>query len=236
MVKIKNVLLYLAVFLSVLTQIDKMPSLIKYMMYSMWIFLFIFLLIENQGKIHLSKFSKIFLLCYFIFAIYIGIASIFNREYLKAYYLQLCLIPFAMVVIVDLFNNYSFVEIKKVIFVYVWTSFIFALYVFFSYIVSISNWFNSNLYLFTQKNSAGQIWAVAALVSIFVLIDKKKISSVVIYSILCIFFIVICMLVQCRTSVIGFIVASIIAMFFSIKHKLLYIITIALIFFVAFFQ
>lgn len=214
-----DILLCLAIIFSVFSQIEPIENITRPIMYVMWIILFIVGCIKKRGKIYIDSFTQIFIICYVVFIAFCITTSLVDKEHLSANYIRVLVIPLLISIIGCLYSNINDKVINVIGRVYIYSALIFGLWVQFTYFPSYNSWLNQRLYVFVEKNSAGQIWISAVFVSLFLLEFKSKIERVIIL-LISIYLIVITGFSQCRTALLGLAVGLVAFAILRAKHKL----------------
>ena len=222
---LSGVILQLCVVFSVFSQIDSVERFARPGMYIMWIITLVLGCYKNRGKLRMDGFSKRFLLAYITFYLLCMVTGIFDEKHFSANYIRVLLIPLFVT-----FAGSMFADLDEKLFdrmgkLYLISSVIFALWVQRTYIPSYSSWLNTRMYLFQEKNSAGQIWVAAILISVL-LLKYKNISERIIVYIACGYLLIMTGICQCRTALLGLGVAIISFVIYRSKKKLRWIIVI----------
>lgn len=213
-----DILLCLAIIFSVFSQIEPIENITRPIMYVMWILLIIVGSIKKKGKVFIDNFAQVFIIAYFLFVVFCIITSFINSEHLKANYIRVFIIPLLVSIIGCMYSDIDIKVINIIGRVYFYCSFLFGLWVQFTYFKSYNSWLNQRLYVFVQKNSAGQIWISAVFVAFFLLEYRYKIERVFIL-LISLYLIVITGFSQCRTALLGFAVGVIAYAVLRAKHK-----------------
>lgn len=217
--KVLIVLFYIAIALSVFSQISQLETIIKPVMYLMWIAWAFFCLVSEDFKLHVTSYLKIFLLTIVVLffvnvlQIFLGIGIGVNS------YLRVIGVPFFLYVAgVQFEKKLSYQVLTRILMCYVLSSLILAIFIIIMYLPSLSSWMSSVTYLYGNKNSAAQIFISSSLILIFRIKGSNKITTVFRIC-MAFFFIIVSMLLQCRTAIIAFLVAILVYVFFYIKGK-----------------
>ncbi len=201
-----DILLNCTIAISIFSQIQVNNSLLRYSMYFFWIVLLGRCLIDNKNNLWISANTKVFFFNYVtLLIIAITYSILFDTEHYLGNYLQVMRIPLLVSIIGNCIPNNKRI-ITDVAKVYISCAVVFALYVQINYVSSYSSWLTRQTYAFAPKNSAAQIWGSAILLSILV-IDKRKLSSIVWLCFDAYLMILIC-LCQCRTAILAMAVVS----------------------------
>lgn len=211
-------LMQCTVAVTVFSQMDAFGVIFRPLMYLFWILMFGYLLIANNNKIKISSFTASFSFCYGVFALFCLIQACLNPDYEFASYLQIMFIPLLVSIISNLLEeNISGEGIRSICKVYVVSSFVFAIYINFTYFSSYQAWLASKQYLFGYKNSAAQIWCTAILVIYYVILPvaKKKYLWYASGG----YLLILCGLSQCRTAILGLACVLIFNILMYSKHK-----------------
>lgn len=213
-----DILLCLAIIFSVFSQIDPIENITRPIMYVMWILLIIVGCIKKKGKVFIDSFAQVFIISYILFVSVCIITSFIDSEHLKANYIRVLIIPLLVSIIGCMYSDIDKRVINMIGKIYIYCAFLFGLWVQITYFRSYNSWLNQRLYVFAQKNSAGQIWISAVFVAVFLIEYRSKIERVFIL-IISLYLIVITGFSQCRTALLGFAVGLIAYAFLRAKHK-----------------
>ncbi len=214
-----DILLVMAVTFSVLSQIEIIENFVRPIMYILWILLVFVGCIKKKGIVYIDSFARRFILAYLLFFVLCVITSIIDKNHLSSNYLRVLIVPLLVTIVGCMYSDLDIKLINILGRVYIISSLVFAIWVHFSYFSSYSLWLNSRIYMFLQKNSAGQIWISAVFVAFFLLNYKKMIERIIYLSI-CAYLLIMTGFCQCRTALLGFAVALVMYSIFRAKHKL----------------
>lgn len=226
-----NNLLMLAILASVFSQIDKMGSILRPVMYLSWIVVIGYGLIKNGLKIHFSKFLQVYVGAYFIWVIICIILTLFGSNHLNGNYVRIMEIPLLITVVAELMTNIDQDNVLKLCKVYVIAAVIFALWVNLKYFSSYKEWISSAIYTYAQKNSAAQIWSSAVLLVVFYLKPKSIKDKIFWYSIAG-YLVVVSALSQCRTAILAMTFSVFVYVLVHSKYKLRIFLTTCVLFFI----
>lgn len=218
--------LELAIVFSVFSQIGPLEKIARPGMYAMWFAVLVSNCIKNRGKIQISAFTQRFFIAYILFCLYCVITGLFNPSHLQANYIHVLLIPLLMTLAGDFYVNEDKALFNRIGKLYLVCSLILAVWVQLKYFSSYESWLHAEMYVYHSKNSGGQIWISAILVSVCLLEYKREIEKILIY-IGCAYLLFITAMSQCRTSLLGILVAVIAVSVFRSKYKVRWIVLIA---------
>ena len=213
-----DILLVLAVVFSVFSQIEVYARLTRPFMYIFWILLVLFGCIKKKGKLFIDSFAEKFIFVYFLFFVFCFITGLVDTNHYSTNYIRVLIVPLIVSVVGCMYSDIDKKTINVLGKVYVLAAFVFGLWVQVNYFPSYNFWLKSRIYLFLQKNSAGQIWVSAIFVSLFLLEHKKKIDRIIFYAI-SIYLLIMTGLCQCRTALLGLAVALISFAILRARHK-----------------
>lgn len=222
-----------AVISSVLSQITALGNGFRIIMYLAWALLFFVQVYQNNFKLTLSRFSKVFFLAYMIWGAICLAASVFGTNHLSGNYLRIMAVPLVVTLIADLgceWNEECIVHVCKI---YIICAVLFGIWVNLNYFTSYSDWISSQMYAYAQKNSAAQIWISAVLMCIF-LIKKDNTVKKVFWGGCAAYLIIISAFSQCRTALLALGVVLFSYALACSKHRLRLFICGALALFIAF--
>ncbi|MBR3352209.1 MAG: O-antigen ligase family protein [Lachnospiraceae bacterium] len=225
---VKNLLLELAIICSVFSQIESVERVFRFAMYIMWILVLLFGLAKQRSLVHINDFSKTFIFAYLLFVLFCLLRGFIDNNFLTTNYLRVLLVPLMVTISGDIVADDNIKTIDKLCRVYLICALIFAVWVQRTYFTSYSSWLVSRRYIFSEKNSAGQIWSAAIFISIFLLHYKSRLEKTLIYM-ACMYLLIMIGICQCRTSILGIGVAITAYIFVRSKKKLKLTILIALV-------
>ena len=218
-----NLLLIFAIIVSVFSQIEPIAPVFRPLMYVSWP-LSCFCAILTFKRIRISKFTTYFAFTYLLFIIYCLACYAVGAENTKSYYLQILYIPLMLCLLADFCSDrISKIRFQRLCKIYVWVSFLFALWVNLTYFRSYGSWLSSMGYDFSQKNSAAQIWGMAILVNVF-LIQHKTVFSRRLAWVISFYFMFLILLSHCRTALLGLGIVLFCNIVYYSKNRILWII------------
>lgn len=208
--KIKRALkidiIYVAILLTVLSQIRSLSPFLRPFMFITWIILFGDCLFQYKNELYLSKTVRTFLVMYFFFIVFKLSCSFFNSLHIEGNYLKIMLIPLLVSIVGNNTNNEKLRMYKKI---YIISAFCLALWVNIVYFPSYTQWLKTSTYVYTSKNSAAQIWGSAILL-LFEEYRGKNIKVKICIIILAIYLLLLCGMCRCRTAILALLVISLI--------------------------
>ena len=214
---------------TVLTQIPEIEVYMRPVMYACWLGLLIIGCIVSSSKIRITYTIIGFIVAILIISIECGLCNILINTHLDSYFLRVIPLPFFCYLTVYLISNYinsdnweiiigSFITVTLVAF----------LYIFRTYIGSISEWLLASVYLYADKNSAAQIIGCAIVFCSFLITPKKKLLILLKYTALAVL-ILLLVVMQCRTALVSVILAFAAYYVFKLKGKKRFLVTTALV-------
>ena len=199
-------LLELTVVFSVFSQFNAVEQYARPAMYVAWILTLLMGVIKNQGKVLLSRFTVAFFVAYVLFFGLCVASSFVDSRHLSANYIRVLLVPLMVSFVSDLYASEDRELWNRIGKLYLICSVIFAIWVQQTYFSSYAFWLKTKVYLFAQKNSAAQIWVSAVLISVLLLDYRNKFEKILIY-IACAYLLFMTGISQCRTAILGVVVA-----------------------------
>lgn len=207
---------------SVCSQIDILSSIMRPIMYALWVLTLLIELFNTKGKLTITSTTKKYSTMYVMFLFFCLLCSIKDDVYLESNYLRILLIPLLVVFFIDICPSSIVIDYQFYAKVFVLSAIFFAVYFHMQYITSYSYWLTARTYLFAQKNSAAQIWMCAILLCWFIITPKRKAEKVFWY-IVSLYLLFISGLSQCRTAILALGVGVIVLVLFRSKHKVRWI-------------
>ena len=224
--------LELSVVFSIFSQLGAVERFARPAMYAGWILVLIMGIAKNQGKIPVNRFTLRFVAAYVLFLGMCMVAGMVDSKHLSANYVRVLLVPLLVTFAGDMFANEGRTRWNRIGRIYLICSVIFAIWVQRTYFPSYSSWLKTKIYLFTEKNSAAQIWVSAILVSIFLLDYRNALEKVLIY-LACAYLLIMTGISQCRTAILGLAVSIAVVSVSRAKNKGKWIVLIAIVVVVA---
>ena len=209
-----NVLFVVAIICSVFSQITPISFFTRPAMYVAWSFVILWEIVNKSGKLYISGFSRRFIVMFLFFFCF----CLFSGLYLNTNYIRIMVVP----LMVSFASDNMRVQKKTLDFyaiVYSVCAVIFGIWVHFTYFRSYSSWLTTQVYLFSSKNSAGQIWCSAILIILFFIDYSNKKEKILGY-ITVAYLIFLTGISQCRTSILGLITAFSAYAISKSKHKI----------------
>lgn len=232
-IDIESSLLHIAIIVSVFSQMDPLAKITRPAMYAMWVLLIGFAIVRSGNAFYISKFTKVFLVCYAVFATVCVVASVFDPVYLTANYLGMLRVPLLVTIIGDYYSTFLDKEkVQPFLRTYIGCAVVYAIWVQITYFPSYSAWLRANQYAFTLKNSAAQIWCSAILLLLCLVQYKTKRAKIVGLTCAAYLF-VLTGISQCRTALLALFVVACAYAFVRTKKKYLVVIAIGVIAFAA---
>lgn len=225
--RIKVSLLQVTIVLSVLSQVDEIQKYLRPVMFLMWI-LVVFRNILIGKRFCLSGFTILYILCFLLYFVFCLIMTIAGYNHLESNYLRLMVLPFLMLIVVNLVQSGEY-SIRDIAIPFVFSAVILAIYANVKFFRSYNEWVGSSMYIFDQKNSAAQIWAMAIFLCYF-LLSKSTYSKrkMFLYYCISLYLLLMCFFSECRTALIGISIVALLNMVFISKHKVASLLVLAL--------
>lgn len=221
-----EIVFILSIVFSIFSQVDSLGFVVRPAMYALWIVLIMLGVIHNRGKILISQRTRVFLAMYTLYAVFILMCGVFNNNFFEARYLRVLIVPLFITIFVDI-CPYDVVEDYELIAkVFIISSVIFAITVQRSFISSYNAWLSAESYVYSQKNSAAQIWFCSILLSWFLITPKTMKERVLWYG-LSGYLLIVAGLSQCRTAILSFGIGLVNLILFRSKHKVRWLVSLA---------
>ncbi|MEW7917782.1 O-antigen ligase family protein [Enterococcus avium] len=210
----------LAIILSIISQVnnDSVVLWSRPASYVVWFTCFVILLNRNRYSLAISKEMKYFIIVYSLFIIYYLFSLFLNKDFVNSNYILPLSISFFCYCNGSLLyasKAWSEKKLKFLLIIYVISVSLLALQIHITFFPSFSTWTQSLVYLYSRKNSAGQIICMSILIILYAQFYKKNTIvkwGHVAYLSLVLF------LIQSRASVIS-LVFSVIMMELLVKKK-----------------
>ena len=226
--------LELAVVFSVCSQIEPIEAIARPAMYIMWIIVMVSGVLNKGGVLSFGSFSRTFFIAYLLFCALCAVVWFFDNERLTANYIRVLLIPLMVTIVGDLFSGEDRALINRLVRLYLICSVIFAFWVQRTYFPSYSSWLRASMYLFREKNSAGQIWIAAIFSSLLLLDYRSDLERLLIY-LLCGYLFIMTGFSQSRTALLGSMLAVAAFAILRAENKLAWSLLVATMFIVVWF-
>lgn len=217
-----GIALELAIIFSVFSQITSIESIARPGMYAMWLLVLVLGVAKHRGKVQLTAFSQRFILAYTFFCLFCIVIGFFDIVHLSANYIRVLFVPLLVTIAGDMYADESNNLFNRIGRLYLICAVIFAFWVQRTYFPSYNVWLSTRVYLFTQKNSAAQIWVAAIFISIFLLTYRSTFERNLIY-LSCAYLLLVTGLSQCRTALLGIATAIIAFAVSRAKNKVKWI-------------
>ena len=213
-----EIVFVLSIFFSIFSQVDRLGSVVRPVMYALWIILIVLGIIQSKGKVFVSKRTKIFLAMYSLYAVFILTCGVFNNIHFEARYLRVLIVPLFITIFVDICPYDIAEDYEFIAKVFIVSSAIFAITVQRNFISSYDAWLSARSYVYSQKNSAAQIWFCSILLSWFLISPKSTRERLFWYGASG-YLLIVAGLSQCRTAILAFGVGLVVLIMFRSKHK-----------------
>lgn len=216
---LKNILLHIAIIVSVFSQIEPIARVIRPTMYAMWVLLIGYAVVRSGRRFYIAPFTKVFIVSYTLFIALCVLASLHDSVYLTANYLGMLRVPLLVTIVGDYYSTCSNKdEIQAYIKTYIGCAVLYAFWVQITYFPSYSAWLRSTQYTFMLKNSAAQIWASAIILILFLVEYKNRIGKIV-GSVSGIYLLILCGISQCRTAILALAIVACMFALIRVKKK-----------------
>lgn len=220
--KIITQYLTVLIMFTILSQMGEEGSFFRICMYVGWGLLAtvgIFMI----GRKQLSTFSLHFIAAYLIYFSYCSIMSLYNNDFLSGSYIHLMIIPAMVTIVADCYRTYlDKYSLEKILKIFVLASVFLGLWAHISFFSSYTEWVNSKVYLYASKNSAAQIWGTSILIVAFYFRYALKTERLFWYAI-SLYLMIIMMLSQARTAMLGLLVIGGFYFFNHVKNKIFFL-------------
>lgn len=208
----------LAVIFSVFSQIESIERITRPAMYAIWAVAIVYGIIKHHGKLPTTQFSQRFVIAYALFLVYCVFTGLIDSRHMSANYIRVLVVPLLVNIAGDMYADERRELFDRLGKVYLICAVIFALWVQRTYFPSYTSWLSTRIYLFQEKNSAGQIWVAAIFVSILLVQYKTRFQQILAY-IACFYLLVMTGMSQCRTALLGVAVAVAAFAVYRAKNK-----------------
>lgn len=215
-----NIALIVAIAASIVSQVQDISSFVKPVLYLSWIAFFILLLLRNKGTFIYTPFFVLFLSCVCIIFLINALGFLFFKyDVFPNNYLQVILIPLFIYFlgVQTVRNNKLLINLRIVATIYCLLAIAFAAYLQAKYFPSISNWLSSVVYVYRSKNSAAQIFGSAIFILFCLKTQKKYLTAIRFVGIA--YLLLMILLLQCRTALLGILLSLIIYIFIINKNR-----------------
>ena len=216
---ISRIVLIIAVILSVFSQIESVEKYTRIGMYIAWALVLVIGVFRKKGRVAIDSFSRRFLIAYVFYFVITFLIGLIDSHHFFSNYIRVLIVPLVVTIAGGMYSDEEKYYIDCLVRVYLISSVIFGFWVQRTYFPSYTYWLSSRVYVFQQKNSAGQIWISAIFASLFLLEFRNKIDKIIVY-ILCLFLFIMTCISQCRTAILGFVFALSTFAISKAKHKI----------------
>ncbi len=226
----------LTVIVSILSQIPAFAPYLRPVMYLMWMADLAIGFFLSGMRIPKSRFVYLYVAVILFLIAECGICFVLYRSHLDSYMLRVVPLPLICYLVGAFSVEHVNRKVIRIAVITLMASCLFmCIYIYAVYFGSISAWMQSDVYLYTQKNSAGQIIACSVIAGFFILEFEEIWKKVIKYAVLAYLCFILLML-QCRTAIFGMIIAIAAYLIFAPKEKRKYylILTIVLLVVIAF--
>ena len=221
------ILLELAVASSVLSQIREIESFFRPLMFALWISVIVFCCVRQKIRITASRFARNYMIAFLVFCLFCAICSLKNSDYLSANYLRVFAVPLIVTIAAENSStqdkDIDKEKLLRVVSIYCFFALILALWAHVSFFSSYSRWLSTQVYLYSSKNSAGQIWISAVIILLFYCNYRSNWQKIVSYAV-CVYLLVMTGIAQCRTAIFAFSVALAVYALIRAKKKFAWIV------------
>ena len=197
--------LYLSVILTVLSQILQYSQYTKPLMYLMWVLTMMMVLLDNHFKIRTTTYMRRMVLGIIIIGVeclFVGIIKSNSAFFPSNYLTAICIPLFIYIVGVQIGCTVTAKHIQKIMILYCVSAIILGTYLLVTYIPSMSEWKESLTYAYAGKNAAAQILCSSAFILLFGINSEKNLLRII-KTCLAGYLIVVPLLLQCRTAMLG---------------------------------
>lgn len=214
--------LEITVVISVLSQITPISGVVRPAMYALWGGIIVIGCVRNRGRILIKPFTQRFVLAYLMYVLLCVTTGFFDSRHFSANYLRVFIIPLIVTIAGDMNSKEDRRIFNRLTKLYLVAAIVFAVWVQITYIPSYSFWLSTRMYLFRSKNSAGQIWVSAILLTIIYMEHRSKIQKLICY-IGCIYLLIMTGICQCRTALLSLSAALVAFAISKSRHKIRWI-------------
>lgn len=204
----------ITIAITVLTQVPSLATVVRPLMYVLWVLLLCAGVISNSFRIPLNRFLILYIITVFILGFE---CIILSNSHSDSYAMQIVPLPLVCYIAGLLIaQKADETLISNNLLTFYAVSFLMFSYIFYTYIGSFRTWYTANYYIYEQKNSAAQIIGCTILLSAFLIQPRAKWMNVgKNISLALLFLIIIAM--QCRTALFSLLITATLY-YFTVLH------------------
>ncbi len=199
----KRVSRYLLFFACIFSNFSQLPTLMDNRIISL-----VYTALWLIAAVSLFYFNPKIPVGYFILPAMFDLLCVFFDVFLKTSYLSsnlfrpINLCVFIMIVGVLASKYFDYEDLKFISLAYIISSLVLALYIYFNIFAGI-DWAGTDRYLYSSKNSAGQIFLIAIFLVVFLFLKKHKFISIL----LIVFFAMLIFMMKSRSTIVSLFIA-----------------------------
>lgn len=199
------------IIVTVFSQIESVMSITRPLMYMAWITLAGILLFQKGHSFKLTKYTRFYIICFFIYTVYIGICSFSKVNYFSGVYFRTLIVPLLVIIVSNLMmEEIDKYALRMISVCYIIAAFVLTLYIHRTYFSSYSEWLGAiYTYNYWSKNQAAPIIAIALFMIVFVIKPKFGMKGIVWYAAF-LYMTFVMFMTQCRTAILAIAVSIII--------------------------
>lgn len=209
---------HLAIAFMVLSQMPEFNRYLRPAMFACWIVVLIYALLAKKS-VYINSYIKTFALT-MLFVLFHNIAAFFIYDKIQlSNYLKVALIPlFIFFTIFQVSGYINYEQFERMLITYCVCGFFLAIHLHIKYIPNINDWLSSRVYIYESKNSAAQIFISSVLILLFYFKSKKTLVNIL-KNVSAVYLLMVSVLLQCRTAVLGLVCALAYFIFIRSNNK-----------------
>lgn len=226
---VTDVVCILTIIVTVLTQVPALSSYFRPAMYALWVLALAVGFAESGFTIPRIRFLGLYIITLVILVSECIICDFVQGTHLDSYALQVVPLPLLCYIVGLYFAQIIRRQLaRQCLWALFLTAFFAFMYIFITYVGSLSVWLNANYYIYIQKNSAAQIIGCTMLLTAFLINPEKKWINVIKYIALAVMFVFI-VAMQCRTALVGLLTTAAVYYFLVLHGRKKILATLALV-------
>lgn len=215
----EETIISMAIVVSVFSQIEPISGVMRPLMRIIWIVAAAYCVVVRKFRVELTAFVRHFAFAYLALGVMCFVCSILGTNHLNSNYLSIMLIPLMVSFVASQISETTDERtMSRYAEIYLLASVILGMWANATYFSSYSTWLQQQVYVFSQKNSAGQIWCTAAIMG-FALIKPSSMLQKVFWHVCALYVLFMTALSQCRTAMLAMAVVGIVLILTFSEHK-----------------
>jgi hypothetical protein len=216
------ILMITSIIFSIVAQIndERISGVMRIIMYSSWGVTIAYMFLNVLNVFRMTYYGKWFLMSYIGFVSMCGLSTVLGQEHMSPNILLPFSISLIMYLTGSVLQQYGFPvkKLDKCLFVFCISVFVVCIVTRFTFFTNISDWLNTNIYVYDKKNSLGQLIVLAVILLVFYFKPNKKLVLFIYYAISA-FMIYVLLLIQCRTAMVALVIVIIARLFIVSKER-----------------